>query len=103
MTVLGTLASLFSSVFGTSEDDINEKFKVNAPSTTDGFAGIVSDSSGIITPPTIDTDSDDTLLDITTPTGTVAGSNYLGIILVGGVLLALLLGGGGDKNKKRKK
>ena len=103
LTVLGTLASLFSSVFGTSEDDINEKFKVNAPSTTDGFAGIVSDSSGIITPPTIDTDSDDTLLDITTPTGTVAGSNYLGIILVGGVLLALLLGGGGDKNKKRKK
>ncbi len=103
LTFLGTLATLLSSVLGSSEDDINEEFKVNAPSTTDGFAGIVSDSSGIITPPTIDTDSDDTLLDITTPTGTVAGSNYLGIILVGGVLLALLLGGGGDKNKKRKK
>lgn len=105
LTVLGTLASLFSSVFGTSEEETNKQFKINAPSTTDGFAGIVSDSSGIITPPSIDTDydSDDTLLDITTPTGTVAGSNFLGIILVGGVLMALLFGGGGDKNKKRKK
>ena len=105
LTVLGTLASLFSSVFGTSEEETNKQFKINAPSTTDGFAGIVSDSSGIITPPSIDTDydSDDTLLDITTPTGTVAGSNFLGILLVGGVLMALLFGGGGDKNKKRKK
>ena len=105
LTVLGTLASLLSSVFGTSEEETNQQFKINAPSTTDGFAGIVSDSSGIITPPSIDTDydSDDTLLDITTPTGTVAGSNFLGILLVGGVLMALLFGGGESKKKKRKK
>lgn len=105
LTVLGTLASLFSSVFGTDEEETNQQFKINAPSTTDGFAGIVSDSSGIITPPSIDTDYDydDTLLDITTPTGTVASSNFLGILLVGGVLMALLFGGGESKKKKRKK
>ena len=106
LTALGTLASLFSAVFETPEEETNKKMKENAPAKSDGFAGILNSASGIITPPSIDTgadSNDDTLLDITTPTGTVAGSNYLGIILVGGVLLALLLGGGGDKNKKRKK
>lgn len=106
LTALGTLASLFSAVFETPEEETNKKMKENAPTKSDGFAGILNSASGIITPPSIDTgadSNDDTLLDITTPTGTVAGSNYLGIILVGGVLLALLLGGGGDKNKKRKK
>ena len=106
LTALGTLASLFSAVFETPEEETNKKMKENAPTKSDGFAGILNSASGIITPPSIDTGSDsndDTLLDITTPTGTVAGSNYLGIILVGGVLLALLLGGSGDKKKKRKK
>lgn len=106
LTALGTLASLFSAVFETPEEETNKKMKENAPTKSDGFAGILNSASGIITPPSIDTgadSNDDTLLDITTPTGTVAGSNYLGIILVGGVLLALLLGGSGDKKKKRKK
>lgn len=106
LSALGVLASLLSSVFGTSEDKLNEDLKINAPSVTDGFAGIVSDTSGIVTSPSIIPDaggSDDTLLDITTPTGTVAGSNYLGIILIGGLLMALILGDSGDKKKKKKK
>lgn len=106
LTALGTLASLFSAVFETPEEETNKKMKENAPTKSDGFAGILNSASGIITPPSIDTgadSNDDTLLDITTPTGTVAGSNFWGILLVGGVLMALLFGGGGDKNKKRKK
>lgn len=106
LSALGVLASLLSSVFGTSEDELNENLKINAPSVTDGFAGIVSDTSGIVTPPSIIPDaggSNDSLLDITKPTGTVAGSNYLGIILIGGLLMALIFGGSGDKKKKKKK
>lgn len=103
LTVLGTLASLLSSVFGTSEDDLNEEFKINAPSTTDGFTGIVPSYDDTTILPNYG--SGGTLVDVSTPTGTVAGSNYLGIILVGGVLMALLLGGSGKKNdnKQRKK
>lgn len=103
LTVLGTLASLLSSVFGTSEDDLNEEFKINAPSTTDGFTGIVPSYDDTTILPNYG--SGGTLVDVSTPTGTVAGSNYLGIILVGGVLMALILGGSGKKNdnKQRKK
>lgn len=103
LTVLGTLASLLSSVFGTSEDDLNEEFKINAPSTTDGFTGIVPSYDDTTILPNYG--SGGMLVDVSTPTGTVAGSNYLGIILVGGVLMALLLGGSGKKNdnKHRKK
>lgn len=99
LTVLGTLASLLSSVFGTSEDDLNEEFKINAPSTTDGFTGIVPSYDGTTILPNYG--SGGTLVDVSTPTGTVAGSNYLGIILVGGVLMALILGGSGKKNDNK--
>lgn len=101
LTVLGTLASLLSSVFGTSEDDLNEEFKINAPSTTDGFTGIVPSYDDTTILPNYG--SGGTLVDVSTPTGTVASSNYLGIILVGGVLMALLLGGSGKKNDKKQR
>ena len=46
--------------------------------------------------------TDNPLLDFSKPTGTVASSNLLGILLVGGVLMALIFGGSGDKKKKKK-
>lgn len=100
--VLSAIAKFFEKIFGNSEEETNEKIRVNAPSTTDGFAGIVSDADDIIIPDTGSGSTDNPLLDYSKPTGTVAGSNFLGILLVGGVLMALIFGGSGDKKKKKK-
>lgn len=100
--VLSAIAKFFKKIFGNSEEETNEKIRVNAPSTTDGFAGIVSDADDIIIPDTGSGSTDNPLLDYSKPTGTVAGSNFLGILLVGGVLMALIFGGSGDKKKKKK-
>lgn len=100
--VLSAIAKFFEKIFGNSEEETNEKIRVNAPSTTDGFAGIVSDADDIIIPDTGSGSTDNPLLDYSQPTGTVASSNLLGILLVGGVLMALIFGGSGDKQKKKK-
>ncbi len=100
--VLSAIAKFFKKIFGNSEEETNEKIRVNAPSTTDGFAGIVSDADDIIVPDTGSGSTDNPLLDYSKPTGTVASSNLLGILLVGGVLMALIFGGSGDKKKKKK-
>lgn len=100
--VLSAIAKFFEKIFGNSEEETNEKIRVNAPSTTDGFAGIVSDADDIIIPDTGSGSTDNPLLDYSKPTGTVASSNLLGILLVGGVLMALIFGGSGDKKKKKK-
>lgn len=100
--VLSAIAKFFKKIFGNSEEETNEKIRVNAPSTTDGFAGIVSDADDIIIPDTGSGSTDNPLLDYSKPTGTVASSNLLGILLVGGVLMALIFGGSGDKKKKKK-
>lgn len=100
--VLSAIAKFFEKIFGNSEEETNEKIRVNAPSTTDGFAGIVSDADDIIIPDTGSGSTDNPLLDYSKPSGTVAGSNLLGILLVGGVLMALIFGGSGDKKKKKK-
>ena len=103
LAALSAIAKVFSVIFGTDEEETNELFDKNKMEASDGFTGIVSSYDDITTLPNYG--SDGTLVDVSTPTGTVAGSNYLGIILVGGVLMALLLGGSGKKNdnKKRKK
>lgn len=100
--VLSAIGKFFEKIFGNSEEETNEKIRVNAPSTTDGFAGIVSDADDIIVPDTGSGSTDNPLLDFSKPTGTVASSNLLGILLVGGVLMALIFGGSGDKKKKKK-
>ena len=100
--VLSAIAKFFEKIFGNSEEETNEKIRVNAPSTTDGFAGIVQNPDDIIVPGTGSGSTDNPLLDYSKPTGTVAGSNLLGILLVGGVLMALIFGGSGDKKKKKK-
>ena len=100
--VLSAIAKFFKKIFGNSEEETNEKIRVNAPSTTDGFAGIVSDADDIIIPDTGSGSTGNPLLDYSKPTGTVASSNLLGILLVGGVLMALIFGGSGDKKKKKK-
>lgn len=100
--VLSAIAKFFEKIFGSSEEETNEKIRVNAPSTTDGFAGIVPDADDIIIPDTGSGSTDNPLLDFSKPTGTVASSNLLGILLVGGVLMALIFGGSGDKKKKKK-
>lgn len=100
--VLSAIAKFFEKIFGNSEEETNEKIRVNAPSTTDGFAGIVSDADDIIIPDTGSGSTDNPLFDYSKPTGTVASSNLLGILLVGGVLMALIFGGSSDKKKKKK-
>lgn len=100
--VLSAIAKFFEKIFGNSEEETNEKIRVNAPSTTDGFAGIVQNPDDIIVPDTGSGRPDNPLLDYSKPTGTVASSNLLGILLVGGVLMALIFGGSGDKKKKKK-
>ena len=100
--VLSAIAKFFEKIFGNSEEETNEKIRVNAPSTTDGFAGIVSDADDIIIPDTGSGSTDNPLFDYSQPTGTVASSNLLGILLVGGVLMALIFGGSSDKKKKKK-
>ena len=100
--VLSVIAKFFEKIFGNSEEETNEKIRVNAPSTTDGFAGIVQNPDDIIVPGTGSGSTDNPLLNYSKPSGTVASSNLLGILLVGGVLMALKIGGSGDKKKKKK-
>lgn len=100
--VLSVIAKFFEKIFGKSEEETNEKIRVNAPSTTDGFAGIVKNPDNIIVPGTGSGSTDNPLLNYSKPSGTVASSNLLGILLVGGVLMALIFGGSGDKKKKKK-
>lgn len=100
--VLSAIAKFFEKIFGNSEEETNEKIRVNAPSTTDGFAGIVQNPDDIIVPGTGSGSTDNPLLNYSKPSGTVASSNLLGILLVGGVLMALIFGGSGDKKKKKK-
>lgn len=100
--ILSAIATFFEKIFGKSKNETNEKIRVNAPSTTDGFAGIVKNPDDIIVPGTGSGSTDNPLLDYSKPTGTFAGSNLLGILLVGGVLMALIFGGSGDKKKKKK-
>lgn len=100
--VLSVIAKFFEKIFGNSEEETNEKIRVNAPSTTDGFAGIVQKPDDIIVPGTGSGSTDNPLLNYSKPSGTVASSNLLGILLVGGVLMALIFGGSGDKKKKKK-
>lgn len=100
--VLSVIAKFFEKIFGNSEEETNEKIRVNAPSTTDGFAGIVQNPDDIIVPGTGSGSPDKPQLDYSKPNGIVAGSNLLGILLVGGVLMALIFGGSSDKKKKKK-
>ena len=100
--VLSAIATFFEKIFGKSKKETNEKIRVNAPSTTDGFAGIVKNPDDIIVPDPGSGSPDKPQLDYSKPTGTFAGSNLLGILLVGGVLMALIFGGSGDKKKKKK-
>lgn len=96
--LISAIGALLSKIFGKDEDEMNEELKVNGPSSTDGLF-TVPDSNN--TYPDNST-TDNPLLDFSKPTGTVAGSNLLGILLVGGVLMALIFGGSGDKKKKKK-
>ena len=101
LSALSAIAKVFAIIFGTDEDETNAQFDKNKMEASDGFAGIIPDSDSITTLPNYD--SGGSLIDYNKPTGTVAGSNLLGIILVGGVLMALIFGGSGDKNKSKKK
>lgn len=94
--LISAIGKLLSKIFGKDEDEMNEELKVNGPSSTDGLF-TVTDSND--THPGNST-TDNPLLDYSKPTGTVASSNLLGILLVGGVLMALIFGGSGDKKKK---
>lgn len=96
--LISAIGRLLSKIFGKDEDEMNEELKVNGPSSTDGLF-TVTDSNH--TYPDNST-TDNPLLDYSKPTGTFAGSNFLGILLVGGVLMALIFGGSGDKKKKKK-
>lgn len=100
--ILSAIATFFEKIFGKSKNETNEKIRVNAPSTTDGFAGIVKNPDDIIVPGTGSGSTDNPLLDYSKPSGTVASSNLLSILLVGGVLMALIFGGSRDKKKKKK-
>lgn len=96
--LISAIGALLSKIFGKDEDEMNEELKVKGPSSTDGLF-TVTDSNN--TYPDNST-TDNPLLDFSKPTGTVASSNLLGILLVGGVLMALIFGGSGDKKKKKK-
>lgn len=96
--LISAIGALLSKIFGKDEDEMNEELKVKGPSSTDGLF-TVTDSNN--TYPDNST-TDNPLLDFSQPTGTVASSNLLGILLVGGVLMALIFGGSGDKKKKKK-
>lgn len=99
--VLSALAKFFEVIFGTDEKETNELFDKNKMEAKDGFAGIVQNPDDIIIPDTGSGSTDNPLFDYSQPTGTVASSNLLGILLVGGVLMALIFGGSGDKKKKK--
>lgn len=96
--LISAIGALLSKIFGKDEDEMNEELKVNGPSSTDGLF-TVTDSNNSYTD---NSTTDNPLLNFSKPTGTVAGSNFLGFLLVGGVLMALIFGGSGDKKKKKK-
>lgn len=96
--LISAIGALLSKIFGKDEDEMNEELKVNGPSSTDGLFTVTDSNNSYPDNST----TDNPLLDFSQPTGTVAGSNLLGILLVGGVLMALIFGGSGDKKKKKK-
>ena len=96
--LISAIGALLSKIFGKDEDEMNEELKVNGPSSTDGLFTVTDSNNSYPDNST----TDNPLLDFSQPTGTVASSNLLGILLVGGVLLALIFGGSGDKKKKKK-
>lgn len=96
--LISAIGALLSKIFGKDEDEMNEELKVNGPSSTDGLFTVTDSNNSYPDNST----TDNPLFDYSQPTGTVAGSNLLGILLVGGVLMALIFGGSGDKKKKKK-
>lgn len=96
--LISAIGALLSKIFRKDEDEMNEELKVNGPSSTDGLFTVTDSNNSYPDNST----TDNPLLDYSKPTGTVAGSNFLGFLLVGGVLMALIFGGSGDKKKKKK-
>lgn len=96
--LISAIGALLSKIFRKDEDEMNEELKVNGPSSTDGLFTVTDSNNSYPDNST----TDNPLLNFSKPTGTVAGSNLLGILLVGGVLMALIFGGSGDKKKKKK-
>ncbi|MGK4216716.1 transglutaminase-like domain-containing protein [Barnesiella intestinihominis] len=96
--LISAIGALLSKIFGKDEDEMNEELKVNGPSSTDGLFTVTDSNNSYPDNST----TDNPLVDFSKPTGTVASSNFLGILLVGGVLMALIFGGSGDKKKKKK-
>lgn len=96
--LISAIGALLSKIFGKDEDEMNEELKVNGPSSTDGLFTVTDSNNSYPDNST----TNNPLLNFSKPTGTVASSNFLGILLVGGVLMALIFGGSGDKKKKKK-
>lgn len=96
--LISAIGALLSKIFGKDEDEMNEELKVNGPSSTDGLFTVTDSNNSYPDNST----TNNPLLDYSKPTGIVASSNLLGILLVGGVLMALIFGGSGDKKKKKK-
>lgn len=96
--LISAIGALLSKIFRKDEDEMNEELKVNGPSSTDGLFTVTDSNNSYPDNST----TDNPLLNFSKPTGTVAGSNFLGFLLVGGVLMALIFGGSGDKKKKKK-
>ncbi|WP_455784504.1 transglutaminase-like domain-containing protein [Barnesiella intestinihominis] len=96
--LISAIGALLSKIFGKDEDEMNKELKVNGPSSTDGLFTVTDSNNSYPDNST----TDNPLFDFSQPTGTVASSNLLGILLVGGVLMALIFGGSGDKKKKKK-
>ena len=96
--LISAIGALLSKIFGKDEDEMNEELKVNGPSSTDGLFTVTDSNNSYPDNST----TNNPLLDYSKPTGIVASSNLLGILLVGGVLMALIFGGSGEKKKKKK-
>lgn len=96
--LISAIGRLLSKIFRKDEDEMNEELKVNGPSSTDGLFTVTDSNNSYPDNST----TNNPLLNYSKPTGTFAGSNLLGILLVGGVLMALIFGGSGDKKKKKK-
>lgn len=96
--LISAIGALLSKIFRKDEDEMNEELKVNGPSSTDGLFTVTDSNNSYPGNST----TNNPLLDYSKPSGTVASSNLLGILLVGGVLMALIFGGSGDKKKKKK-
>lgn len=96
--LISAIGALLSKIFGKDEDEMNKELKEKGPAPKDGLFTVTDSNNSYPDNST----TDNPLLDYSKPTGTVAGSNFLGILLVGGVLMALIFGGSGDKKKKKK-